>query len=258
MTSRQKITIGAFAIVVLVIIWQVVGLMGGGSKPATTAAIKPVAKPAGQMAATSPTGTPAMQTGPNAPSQAGAPTQAQIPAQPSMREVPVSLNAQIVELQKQTEQKFVDQLNQLQTLRVQREIAETNQAIATAKLATVTAEKSVSDILTKPSQPQYPTFAGGYAAPASTTNPSSTTEAIPAQAPAVSIAPIEIAAYTVISVTMELGRWNAVLSLQGKMYSVSIGDVLPIDGSVVTSINKNGVVLTKDGKHRRISILSSI
>lgn len=261
MTSRQKITIVAFAIVVLIIIWQIAGLVGGGSTPKSTQTVtKTVTKPPIQMTATSPAAGASAAPGAVASPPPGAPPgtagqaqpQMQAVPQPILRQAPVNLNPQIAELQKQTEQKYVDQINQLQTLRVQREIAETNQAIASAKLATVTAEKSVSDLLTKPTQPQYPTFpTGPVVGPAPTTS----TEIALTPPP---VAPIEIAAYTVVSVSMELGRWNAVLGLQGKMYNVSIGDVLPVDGSVVTSINKNGVVLTKDGKRRKISILSAI
>ncbi|MHB1948373.1 MAG: hypothetical protein ACYCQI_09695 [Gammaproteobacteria bacterium] len=272
MTTKQKVTIAAFVVIILIIIWQVMGLMGGGAptSPATPAKMAATNKQPNQMMTNAPPGAPAGGASPAiAPNPPGTPMQpgmnpaaAVPPEQQQLKEVPVNLDANIVELQKQTEQKYIDQVNQLQSLKLQKEIAETNQAIASAKLATVTAEKSVSDLLTKQAPQPIPYM------PASAFNVAPGQGGVPAApptegGPASNVPPPPLTAtavvpYTVISVSMELGKWSAVLGLQGKLYNVYIGDVLPIDGSVVTSINKNGVILVKDGKRRKISIISSL
>lgn len=259
MTTKNKVVAGLLVVVVIFLLWQVMGLFGGKSEaPPEPAPTKQ------QMNANAAGGGGAGGATPGAPA-GGTPNAGAGMSQPSdqtqLHEAPVGMDARIVDLQKQTQQKYIDQLNQLQTLKVQREIAETNQAIATARLATVTAEKSVSDILTKPTPQQVPV--GAYSAPL--VNPTLTgvpvaTEGQPTGAPTEVPPPPPTAAasYVVISVSMQLGRWSAVLGYQGKLYNVSIGDVLPIDGSVVASINKNGVLLVKNGERRKISIISSI
>lgn len=276
MTTRQKVMIGAFVIVVLIIIWQIKGLFGGGGEAtAPPANITPAAKTTGAMSAATPQQAAIRRPG-------GAPVSGiqSVPQGPAvntyqpqqmdqqLRQEPVSMSSQLMEVQKQTEQKYIEQLNQLQTLKIQREIAETNQAIAAARLATVTAEKNVTELLTKPSQPQQPqpiVPAGAYSNVL--TNPVlngasvATAQMPPAQMPptgeVIPPPPLEVS-YTVISVSMELGKWNAVLGYQGKLYSVSVGDKLPADGSSVVAISKNGVTLSKGGKHRKISLISSI
>lgn len=276
MSTKQKVTIGALAVVVLIILWQVMGLFGG-SKPTAV----PVAKKPAVMSATAP----GMPAGQHAPGVPGTPTPATMPAAPgnpavpgnamppsaasqpgamtpevNIRQAPVSVENKLLETQSQTEEKYVGQLNQLQSLKVEREIAETNQAIAAARLATVTAEKSVSDLLTKPSEPTQPEVSvppGAYSA--ALVNPAlEGTQVVPPQNPPPPPKPMEIT-YTVVSVSMQLGKWTAVLGYEGKLYSVSVGDVLPEDKSIVRSINKNGVTLvSKEGKRRKISILTSI
>ena len=56
---------------------------------------------------------------------------------------------------------------------------------------------------------------------------------------------------------MQFNRWTAVLGSQGKLYNVAVGDVLA-DGERVLSISKSGVILEKEGKSKKISIISSI
>lgn len=278
MTAKQKVMAGVIVFIVLVIIWQVMGLMGGASSSGT---IEPVTTPAlkqpATMNANAPKGGAVAAINQPAQVHAANPQAAQLPAQeaavqqqPMVREGTLSMDNQILELQKKTEEKYVDQLNQLQMLRVQREIAETNQAIASARLATVTAEKNVSDLLTKPSQPILPPQqqqlpppqmpSGTYENTALGGQPSTppTTEVVPpppaTQAP---LPPAEVP-YFVVSVSMQFGRWSAVLGYQGKLYNISVGDVLPVDRSVVASINKNGVVLVKGKKRRKISLITAI
>lgn len=279
MTTKQKATAGALVVVVIIVLWNVIGLFGGGGE-----APAPAPQPkAGPMSAATPgkLGAPTPASGgitpvPNPAAAGGPPTpalpQAPIAEGPALRETAASLDARIVDLQKQTQQKYMEEINQLQTLRIQREIAETNQAIAAANLATRTSEKAVSDLLTKPvplppapvplgaysNQLVNPTLQGVNVAGVPTTGPATPPPgAATTPGPTNPPAPVETQ-YVVISVSMQLGRWSAVLGYQGRLFNVSIGDVLPVDGSVVSSINKNGVVLVKGNNRRRISIISSI
>lgn len=271
LTTKQKVIIIGLIVVVIVVVWQMIGLFSGGGTSASQANF--AAGPKMPMSANAP-GKPLTpinpgNPNPNVPPMPVSPPSPAIPNQPnlptnesvSMKEAPVSMDARLVDLQKEIEQKYIDQLNQLQTLKIQREIAETNQAIAAAKLATVTAEKNASDLLTRPSTPTPPTVpASAYSGTLVNPTPTGVTvtgpETLPP--PVNQPPPPEVAQYVVISVSMQLGRWSAVLGYQGKLFNVSIGDVLPVDGSVVASINKNGVVLVKGHLHKRISIVSSI
>jgi hypothetical protein len=258
MTTKQKVMIVALVLLLIIVIWQVMGLFDSSTPPATPA-ITPVqgsAPNTGQPPA-------AMATGaPGAPGAAPAGFQQPAPMeqQPALREAPVVMSDQILDLQKKTEQKYLEQVNQLQMLKLQREIAETNQAIASAKLATVTAEKNVSDLLTKPVPASVPVVpAGAYSGTLVT--PAQTGVTVvgpgPGNEPPIMAPPSNIP-YVVISVSMQFGRWSAVMGYQGKLYNVVVGDVLPVDGSVVAGINKNGVYLVKDGKRRKVSIISSV
>lgn len=156
---------------------------------------------------------------------------------------------QLMKLQEETEAKYIAAVNELQMLKVEKDIAETNKAIVTAKLDTVTAQKSMVDLLAPPAPPQ-PTqadyaknLAAGQAGGAPTTGTTTTT------------APT----YTVISVSHLQGRWNAVVGYQGKLFNLFVGDVLPSDGSTVTSISKSGVTLrATDGTTKTLSMVSII
>lgn len=263
-SSRQKIIAVIVVIVVLIVIWQVIGLFSGGSSapPPTITPVKTNMNAAAPSGAAQPQNPPpAAAQGPGlplspAPGATGMP-QNQTPAD-QFREATVGLNPELADVQKETEQKYIDQLNQLQSLKIQREIAETNQAIAAAKLATVTAEKNVSELLTKPTTPP-PLPLTGIVPPSGTVimgPPAPTPPPSPPVTP-VPPPPPEIK-YRVISIAMQLGRWSAVIESEGKLYNVMVGDILPPDNSRVVSINKNYVTLLKNKKTRMISMVPTI
>jgi len=244
MPLKQKALIGAVVVIFLVVGWQVVGLMGIGSRsaPPPPVVTKPNQNAKSAGAVSSPM-TNRPSTGNNS-----QPVQ-QAAHQEELKQAQVVNDPAFLQQQQANEQKYIGKVNDLEDLKIQRAIAETNQAIATAKLATVTAEKNISDLLTKPAN---------------------TMPEVPAGAKVVSGAPGESGAglppfgallqvqYTVISVSMQLGKWNAVIGFQGKLYNVIVGDVLTPDNSVVASINKNGVMLRKNGQSRKVSIMSPI
>ena len=233
MTAKQKGMMGAMAIVVLIIVWQVIGLMGSGSTSSTQPTLV-----ANKNSAATNTKTAAIAANNHALQQN------------QLRQATVASDTRFLQLQQMSEQKYIGQLNDLEDLKIQREIAQTNEAIATAKLATVTAEKNISDLLTKPAVSEVPiaAYANRLAGPgvetaslSSTTTTTTTSEG-----------------YTIISVSMQLHKWNAIIGYQGKLFTVAVGDVLAPDSSVVININKNGVILKKDDKIRKVSITSGL
>lgn len=271
--TRQKVIGGVFVVIVLIILWQVMGLFGGGTTTPATPTPAPQAKQ----------GTPGTmtKTPPVATANPTAVTPPAVQAQPQpVQTAPLTVDNTLLETEKKSQQKYIDTLNQLQLLKIQRDIAETNQAIAVAKLATVTAENAVSNLLTKPAAPiippsaysnmlvnptqqgtlstQFPPGKQSLPTRGEETAPTTTTTGKPTEAPSNPPPSPPEAQYSVISVSMQMGQWKAVIGFQGKLYSVSVGDVLPADKSVIVSINRDAVILEKDGKKKKISIISSI
>jgi hypothetical protein len=224
-STRQKGIAIAVVVVILILIWQIIGIFSDQkpSPPPKTTSVKPAAT---QQAVTTS----------NAPAESDDLTHAKLVNEPSF-----------IKMQKATEEKYVVKLNELEELRIQRQIAETNQAISAAKLATVTAEKNISDLLTKPTSAPVPQTI--YSEELSAPSTVSVTPPPPVTSP--------IADYTLISVSMQLRKWTAVVGYQGKLITVNIGDSLP-DNSTVVSINKNSIIIRKDGETKRIVIVSSI
>jgi hypothetical protein len=264
MPLKQKITIVITIIVVLIVIWQVIGLFGNESVPPAKAPViatkmnskAPAASNMIQGPGNLPPGQPMVATQ----AQAVPPGQVVAP-----REVAITRD-QYLQEQEKTEKKYLKQLNDLEQLKLERQIEETNQAIATARLATVTAEKSTADLLTKPTpvvsnaayanQLVRPTRSGESVVESS--GPPEIVSQPPTSVAELEPPPIPDVSYSVISVSMQFNRWTAVIGSQGKLFNVSVGDTLPPDGSVIVSINKNGVVLKKDDRKRKVSITSAI
>lgn len=252
MTTRQKVIAAVVAIVVLVVIWQLIGLFRSKSTvppvATTTSTTTPAAKPA--MTSTASPGTTGTTTAAN---PVAAPASPQVitpqPAQLSQQAATVTpREAELIRLQEETQAKYVAALNELQMLKVARDIAEANQAIMTAKLATVASQKKIIDLLAP-----VPGGAGtpeGYAK--NLVNPAATA----APQPVVQVQPL--VSYTVISVSQLQYRWSAVLGYKGNLYNVYVGDILPSDGSKVISIDKSGVMLEKEGTKTKISMVPII
>lgn len=233
MSSRQKITIIVFVVVIGVIIWQMMSLFTGGSTPAPTVARQSGNKASGGSG-------PGMNQGP----QSSIPQQADLP-KPQGPQV----DPQVSEMQQAAQRQYVDSINQLQMLKIARQIAETNQAIMVARLATITAQKNIVTMLSPPAVSQG-TYAKGLV------NPSASGQSGPNTS-----APVTVARevnYTVISVAKLQDVWAAVLGFQGNLYHVQVGDVLPIDQSTVVAIDNTGVQISKDGETRKISLVPII
>ena len=239
MTTRQKITIGLFAVVLIVLAYMVYGMFRG---PATTTTTTTTTSTASRASTTNNTLSNPATLSPRPSTIAKAVQQRPL----SQREV------QLIQLQQASEAKYVDALNELQLLKIEREIAENNKAIASAKLDTVTAQTKIVSLL-KPPAPTPAVYAQGLVGPTSTAPVSPPTTVIKPP-PSTS----EDVTYTVISVSLIHSRWSAVVGYQGTLYQIHVGDVLPADGSKVISIDKSGIILEKDAARRRVSLVPII
>jgi hypothetical protein len=231
--TRQKITVIVFIAVLAIVGWQVYSLFEESipTPPAspTAAANNPTAAPSLKAAAaTSPPGI--------TPPAAAAPV---LPKPPVLS----AKELELIKLQRQAEERYVAAVSQLQMLKIEREIAETNKSIAAARLATATAEKDMAKL----AQPL------GNFSQNLTTNPTSG----PSQ-PEISNL-VAAGNFMVISVAYLQGRWSAVLSNQGKLYQIFVGDILPDNNNVkVLEINKSGVTLKIGDETRKISLVPLI
>lgn len=217
-TTRQKITALIFLMVMIFLIWEGIGLFRGSSSSST-----PV----------------------KANSMMSANMSNMMTPQPAALPKPVAMTPremELMRLQQETEAKYLAALNELQMLKIEREIAESNKAIMSARLDTIKSEKSIVDLLL-PAIPAPGTYAKNLVNPVT----SSITQAAPAEVN-----------YTVISVSQLQYKWNAVLGYQGALYNVSVGDILPADGSTVMVIDKSGVILEKNGVKKKISLVPVI
>ncbi len=262
-SQKRTIIIVLLIVVVGVVLWQVIGLFGS-SAPEQEFVDNQQAAIQDSNKQPSPTqGAQPGVAGSN-PALSNAQTKPVVPASTTQVAVTdeLTMNGKLLKAQKEYEDKYIEQVNKLQQLKLQREIEEMNKAIAVSRLDRAKAEKSESDLLTTPTAPAPEVVpVGAYSNPL--VNPvTSGSAVVTATTPAPINSPpnpeIAEVPYVVISVMMQLGRWSAVVGYQGKLFNVAVGDVLPIDGSVVASINGNGVTLTKEGKSKKITISSSI
>lgn len=251
LSTKQKVIAVLFVVITCFVIYEVMGLFS--SEKPSAPAIKPTAQTTIQ---------PKSIAGRTEGSVGGP---ASLAMQPSASDTLTPVNAitfpkENADVQKQQQQQqqqqqsYLDSVNQLQLLKVKREIAETNQAIASARLATETANKSMSDLLTQPAV--LPMVPGGSDMGKMSTTQSGDQLSDKMPPPIVKSQVLDIP-FTVVSVSMQFNRWNAVLGYENKLYSVLIGDSL-FDGSKVVTITKNGVTLLKDGLRRKISIQTTI
>ncbi|HVE43767.1 MAG TPA: hypothetical protein VNC84_01325 [Gammaproteobacteria bacterium] len=230
--TKQKIISIVLFLIIIVIIWQVIGLFRGKSH-------KPAVDNKAVMA----------QSAASNPNMPGAMPAKNMPQAMAAPKPPVTeREAQLIRMQQELQGRYIAALNELQMLRVARDIAETNQAIMNAKLETISAQKKVVDLLTPPAPPPpVPVPHATYSQ-----NLANNVPAAPVEQPAQEVS------YTVISVSQLQGRWSAVIGAQGNLYSVSTGDILPPDGARVVSISNTGIMLEKDGERKKVSLVPAL
>ncbi len=254
MNSRQKLIAGVVVLVVIVLVWQLYSILGQGSGERTAS------KPA--MAASPP---PPQQAAQSQPAMIAQPAPA--PKVPQQAELPKPtvesmspLEVELMRLQQETQAKYLAALNQLQMLKIERDIAENNRAIMSARLSTVKDQKSIVDMLAPPQAvaTSHSSYAQDLVGDINHSGKPSTTLSAAETMQRSTQQENSDVKYVVISVSQLQNRWSAVLGYQGNLYNISVGDVLPSDGSKVISISSSGVVLDKDGEKKKISLVPII
>lgn len=244
MSTRQKLTAGVFLVILAFLGWQVYGLFGGGSSspspaPAPTAAVS--ANPTG-----APPTTPGMMT----------------PTAATLNKPPVAPTTEreqaLLLLQQQTEAKYIEAVNELQMLKIERDIAETNKAIMAAKFDTISSQKRIIELFKPAASPtSEPNYQGLVGAPPGTVakNPAPSAQVTQTTTTVQATQATPDVNYVVISVSQLQGRWSAVLGAQGNLYSVFLGDILPPDRSRVVYIDRSGVVVERNGIRKKFSLV---
>lgn len=228
LNTRQKVMAGVFALIMIIIIWQVFKMFSGGSSPTPA---KTPTKPKSSAAV--------------APQTQAVPQKAQLI---KMEQPTSAREAELMKLQQETQAKYMAAASELQMLRVARDIAETNQAIMLARLSAVTAQKKIVDMLSPPQPAQLPqAYSSTLVAPVSAAQKSVSESSYD-----------QDVKYVVISVSQLQYRWNAVIGAKGVLYNVRVGDILPPDNSRVMSIDRTGVVLQRNGVRKKISMVPII
>lgn len=216
---RKKAAAGIIILIVILFVWQISSMFGKATHSRTDAV--------------GGAGVASAQT------KSGSPPPPKTTAVPQTTPI-TDRESALMTLQQETQVKYLEALNELQLLKVAKDIAVTNKDISAAKLDRVSAEKKIVDLLGLASAPP----------PAATTV--TTTQAQ-------TVAPIgQDVTYNVVSVSQLQYRWGAVLSYRGALYNVHVGDILPPDGSMVVAIGKDSVTLQKDGVRKKVSLVSII
>lgn len=222
--TRKKVTIGVFVVIVAVIVWQVMGLFGGGGgEPVPEANVQAAAQP-------------------SLPTPKAAPVAVEQPAQVSQEE------QEMQRVLKETQARYIAAVNEVQLMKVAQDMADINAKIMKSKEDTVTSQKKIVDMLTQPDSSTMPQQVSTQTADG---------QLQPGQAQAGGLIQKDVT-YNVVSISQLQGKWGAVLSYASNLYSVHVGDVLPADNSSVVSIDKSNVVLEKDGVRTKISMVSVI
>jgi hypothetical protein len=177
-------------------------------------------------------------------------TVALIPPPPPAAKVLTPEEQQAMKVQQENQARYIDALNTLQMLKVQKDIADANKDIMKAKEDMITSEHKIVDML-KPVQTTNPTAfidSGGHAVSPSSSAPSSMMNSNSGGNNEISV----------VSITNLQGRWKAVLSTGSRLISVSIGDELADDHSTVIGIDRSGITLEKQGVKRKVMMASVI
>ncbi len=242
MPAKQKATIAVIAVVFLIIGWQILQLFSGGSSATTQKMVQKQTVINKELKLASSSASPvARKTNED---------------EISVHESSISNDSKFKEMQRRVEEKYIGRLSELEQLRLQRQIAETNQAISAAKLATVTAEKDISNLLTAPTTQQ--TKVQQLSEYSQQIQQAAEVKAKKAIEEEEEKNKIPDAKYSLVSVSKSLNKWQAVLSLGDRLYGVRVGDTLPPDGSKVTGISARNIFLERDGKKRTINIVASV
>lgn len=236
MDNKAMIKLGAAVVIGAVAIWQIISMFGGGDQSAQVAS-KPQTRP-----------------NPEIPKRADL-----IPKPAASQKAPMTeTEIALLKMQQETQAKYIAALEQLQMALVQKDIATANKDIANAdrdvmkaKRESVVAQKNILELLSPP-KPTLGMEAGGM--------PATTPAAQAARNAAAAAAGAQATQneFTVVTVSYTQGKWTAVLAYADKLYSVSVGDALAVDGSTVQTIDRSGVTLDKNGVTRKLTMATVI
>lgn len=249
MESKKIVTIGLIAVVVAFGVWYGMSIYAEQDKAALEAAKpKPMETPkTATLMPTTPAANPAQTataaTGPAAGSGAGQQTKLVL----TEREI------QLMKMQQEAQAQYLQLLDQLQTLRVQKDIAETNKDIMKAKMDAVFALRKMNDLLAPPAPPPAPVLDNSKLGDNGAGTPAAGRQGLPVVGGGGDSSDI-----SVVSVTNLQGRWMAVLNTGGKLISVAAGDKLESDNSIVLAIDRSGIWLEKNGIKRKVTMMSFI
>jgi hypothetical protein len=240
MDTKKILTLGAVVVIAGVIGWQVMAMMGDNNAAKQNNAPKAVNPDTPKQANLIPQ-SPASSPAGSLTSQAGS---ASAPAM-TQREM------ELMQMQQETQARYLAALDQLQMLRVEKDIADANKDIMKSKADMVTAQRKIVAMLTPPAPPTAP-------APVIDQTGSGNKAGTKGSGQQVSSQSTNADDYRVVSVTNLHGRWTAVVNTAGKLVSASIGDKLEADDSVIIAIDRSGITLEKDGTKRKIAMVSVI
>jgi hypothetical protein len=232
-SSRQKIIAVGVVLLVIFLLWEIYGMMSGSSEPFSSTTHS-------QLAANS---QPKMET----------PKTVSIVSQ-TAADTSVA-DAMMLQQQQDLERKYIAAVNELQMLKVSKDIADANKDIAKSKLEMVMAQKVVVEQL-EPTAIQPGSYAAALNNPGATQQIGAPVSGkkMPTQA----ASDDESSPYTVISVSQLQNKWGAVLGYQGTLIHVYIGDSLPLEHAQVVAIDNDGIEIEKDGKRKKIALVSLI
>ncbi len=133
---------------------------------------------------------------------------------------------------------YMNAVNELQMLQLKQQIAQTKQQIAQAELQAAQSNKQLQIITAPPPPP--PAFNDiAQQQQASNTEPMAASDA-----------------YELQYIANEGGKWQVIISDNGKLINATMGTTLP-DGSQITNISGTSVTLTSNGQTKVLTIASS-
>ncbi len=227
MDKQTKIKIGAAVVVLLIVIYMMIGMFSSGTEEP-----------------------PKMKPNPDIPKPGELMPAPPKPAQQSAAAAESS-DAKLLALQTEAQARYMTALNELQMLKINKDIAEANKAIMKAKEDTVTSQVKIVTLLTPPAPPAPPAQVEQKPV-----NPGLADVSLRGVPPAP--AQPKNDDMSVVSVTNIRGRWMAVINGGKALYKVTIGDTIPDEESTVVSIDRSGVTVEKDGTKRKIYMNSVI
>lgn len=246
--SKQKVTLGVTVVLfIFVLYYGYSTFFSGPSYPSappapaptvaketqtTTTSVPPPAQSTTTRASASPTqeAAPQIQNG-----ATGATVRDGVEEVPSREPDPEQLA--MLKESEEVQQEYLELVNKYQLIQLQQKVAQAENGLATSKLESAQIQSQTQEIS---NQLQSSSMSQATLAQQDQAKHKSAFQSL-----------------TVMYVAKQQGRWTAMLSASGNYFEVKVGTRLP-DGSVVSRIDEHGVVLTRDGVRRPITIAKTL